>query len=243
MTASIKEIKICVTKKTIDPYIYIPNFFAPYLVKLLLYTKITPNQISLLLYLMYIPASILIALNNHVVTGIILLHLAILFDCSDGVLARVKQKTSFLGEYFEYISHETIPAYIFLALSMYSYQILKTPISLYLGLILLTSILVIVSTGTSKQRMMYVHIKKTQKLPKKMVAGQLTKDSKGILKLAFDIFQVISSLGVLTALITIAYIFNFMQYLIFFYVFYFLAIAIYKFIYELKTGFKPWGLK
>src|SRR3989339_709506 len=238
MEMSIKEIKKNVTKKTIDPYIYIPNFFCTYLVKLLLYTPITPNQLSLFLYLLHIPALLLIANNQNMIFAIIILHFILLLDCSDGVLARCKNQTSFLGSYFEYISHETIPAFMFLALSMYSYRILNNPIPLYLGGILITSILVIFSVGTSKQRMMYMYIKEKQKLPPKMLSsGQIRKDLRNQKSniAIYDIIQVLSSLGFLTALITIAYIFKFLQYLIFFYTMYYLTIAIYKFIYELKT--------
>jgi len=243
---SVKEIRKqspLITKY--DPFAYIPDYIAPYFVKLLLYTPITANHVSLVSYLLYILCAFLIAINRCFILALVLLQVVILLDCIDGALARAKKQTSFLGKFFEYTSHETGPSFIFFAVGSYLYQTLYDPLYLYLGGLIVLFSLIINSFGTAKQRIIYQHIRKSDRIPDNLVSGErIAENTKNpFLIVLFNAIDVLSNLCFSIYAITIAYIFGFLHYLFSFYFLYFSFIAIFKLVTELISGFKPYGLR
>ncbi len=232
-------------KTVYDPFSYIPAYIAPYFVKLFLYTPITANQLTLLSYLLYILSAFFIATNQHMILALILLQVVILLDYIDGALARVKKQTSFLGLYLEYIFHETGPAFIFFALGSYLYKTLNSPLYLYLGALIILASLAINSFGTSKQRIMHQHLRKTGKIPADLVSGEsvLADTKNSFLVIIYNMIDVLSNVPFSTYVITFGYIFGFLKYVLFYYFIYFCLIAIFKFVRELIIEFKPYGLK
>ncbi len=243
---SINEIRKQSPLKTkYDPFAYLPDYLAPYFVKLIMYTPVTANQISLVSYLLYILAAFFLAINRYVVPTLIILHIVVLMDCIDGALARAKEQTSFLGLYFEYVSHETGPIILLFALGLYLYNILVNPIYLYLSGLIVVALLVINSFGTAKQRIMYQNIIKTKRLPEKLISSESTlKDTKNYYLVAiYNILHATSNIAFSIWIITIGYIFGFLEYIFFFYFIYFWVIAVFKVIRELSVGFKMYGLR
>lgn len=243
---SIKEIRKQSPLKTkYDPFAYLPDYLAPFFVKLLMYTPITANQISLVSYLLYILAAFFLAINQYVIPALIILHIVVLMDCIDGALARAKEQTSFLGLYYEYVSHETGPVILLFTLGLYLYNTLVNTLYLYLSGLIVAAPLVINSFGTAKQRIMYQNIIKTGKLPEKLASSEsILKDTKNpYLVITYNVLHAMSNIAFSVWIITIGYIFGLLKYIFIFYFAYFWVIAVFKVFRELIMGFKPYGLK
>ncbi len=72
-------------------------------------TRITPNQVTLLsLFIATVGSALLIALPSYdgSLIGILVLELAYLFDCADGMLARYKKLASPTGHLFDFFVDE-----------------------------------------------------------------------------------------------------------------------------------------
>ncbi|MEK6932604.1 MAG: CDP-alcohol phosphatidyltransferase family protein [Nanoarchaeota archaeon] len=94
--------------KIFDYLIY--TRISQYITLPLLYTKITPNQVTILSLISAVISSIFFVQGNYVnvVFGVIFLQLAHIFDAVDGELARVKKMTSKFGGFFDgAINHVT----------------------------------------------------------------------------------------------------------------------------------------
>ncbi|HEX8083225.1 MAG TPA: CDP-alcohol phosphatidyltransferase family protein [Solirubrobacteraceae bacterium] len=82
--------------------------FSPYLTRLLLRTPLTPNAVTWLMILSGVGAAAAIALDDGVpgaVAAVALIQLQILFDCSDGELARWRGQSSPVGIYLDRFGH------------------------------------------------------------------------------------------------------------------------------------------
>jgi len=80
------------------PDIYLNRRLAAPIVKLLLNTKITPNQVTVVSLIIGIAGGILL-LNNHIspIYSAFLIYLALILDCVDGGLARNRDQASLSG--------------------------------------------------------------------------------------------------------------------------------------------------
>lgn len=243
---SVRELREMNPLKTVyDPFAYLPDYLGFYLVKLFLYTPITPNQISFFSYLLYLLAAFFIAIDQYVVLALVVFQIVLILDAADGALARVKNQTSFLGEYYECTFHETAPPVLFFALGSYLYVTLSNPVYIYLGAFILIARLIINSFGTSKQRIMYEHIRKEGKIPSNLIDGSsfLKEARNSFLVVFLNLITVLSSVPFSSTIIALGYIFGFLKYVFIFYFVYFSLIAIFKIIVELVVGFKSYGLK
>lgn len=100
---SIKELrKICQKKGGADYYI---RSYSIYLTKLFLYTKLTPNQITILWIFIGLIGTSLFFIGNYlynVIAGL-LIFLALSLDFVDGEVARYRKKQSWYGEFLDWV--------------------------------------------------------------------------------------------------------------------------------------------
>lgn len=82
-------------------------------------SKVTPNQVSLLSFLIGIVACILFLSPNYWarVGGVVLLQISFALDCSDGEVARLKNMGSKFGAWFDSINDRIKEIFMFAALT------------------------------------------------------------------------------------------------------------------------------
>lgn len=123
---SIKELRqICqprVDDLTLFAKIY--RDLSVYIIKLFLYTPITPNQITLLGMLIYIGGAILFISGTPImiIIGGLVVRFAILFDYVDGGVARYRGKTTLGGAFLDKLSDCVPQIFLFIFLSIGVYQ-------------------------------------------------------------------------------------------------------------------------
>ena len=110
--ASLNEIK-STGKKPRDGHFtlwnkYVCSHFSVYITKILLYTPITANQVTFVMLVFGIVGSIFL-FNGFFITGLLLLHLAVLLDNVDGEIARYKNEKSMMGKYLDGVYHVIVP--------------------------------------------------------------------------------------------------------------------------------------
>ncbi len=96
---------------------YIARPAAVPVLKLLYPTRITPNQITVFSFILALIAAIeLMTVKGYVGTliGAILIEISYMFDCADGMLARLRKESSKVGHLFDFLMDE-IKAFFFLA--------------------------------------------------------------------------------------------------------------------------------
>jgi phosphatidylglycerophosphate synthase len=93
---------------------------SPYLTRLLLDTPLTPNAVTSLMILSGLVAALVLTLPGVVaaVAAVVLIQLQILFDCSDGELARWQARTSPVGVYLDRLGHYLTEAALPIALGV-----------------------------------------------------------------------------------------------------------------------------
>jgi len=72
-------------------------------------SRITPNQITFLSLLTFVGAMVMVALQRGhlgLVSGILVLEVSYVLDCTDGQLARLKHKTSPVGAHLDFLMDE-----------------------------------------------------------------------------------------------------------------------------------------
>ena len=85
--------------------------------------KATPNQVSVLSFLLAIFSCILFLHSEYWIRiiGVILLQISFALDCSDGEIARIKNMSSKFGAWFDSISDRIKEIFMFSALTYLSY--------------------------------------------------------------------------------------------------------------------------
>lgn len=86
---------------------YVCSHFSIYITKILLYTPVTANQITFFMLILGLAGSIFL-FNGLFVTGLLLLHFAVLLDNVDGEIARYKNERSMMGKYIDIVYHVTV---------------------------------------------------------------------------------------------------------------------------------------
>ena len=108
------------TKKEANKVALLSLKVSIYLVRLLLYTKITPNQITILSVTAFYIGISLIMFSDHVlsIAGALVIWFSILLDGCDGGVARFRGVAGRLGSvYVEPVSHDTQYGFAFLLIS------------------------------------------------------------------------------------------------------------------------------
>lgn len=112
------------------------RWFAPYMVKPLINTSITPNQVTAFMLLFGLIISPLLFQQEYVVFSILYLFYYYL-DKVDGALAIIKKKTSFFGMYLDYLSHALVEPLIYFWLTWGIYFQTRDPVILLCGISLI----------------------------------------------------------------------------------------------------------
>lgn len=143
MVESINELKkICRSKNYKDrkKSFYIESVLSIYITKLLLFTPITPNGITVLFWIIGIISGILFLSQNllTIIIAFLLYKLHITLDLCDGEVARYKKMTSIKGAFIDYIAHYTIFPTILFGIG---YSILKINQDIRFVIVIFLSIL------------------------------------------------------------------------------------------------------
>jgi len=124
VTESIEELKrICFKgnyeKLPVYPR-YVTHKISIRIVKLLLHSSITPNQITLLSLVVGIISSIMfaVAIPVYFLAGALILELYYVIDAVDGQLARYKKLSSMTGGYFDCISNYIVHPCVFFCIGL-----------------------------------------------------------------------------------------------------------------------------
>ena len=113
------------------------NNISIYFTWLLLHTPIIGNQVTFLMLIFAIISAIFFAKGQYIysLVGILFFQLYVLFDWSDGEVARYRKIFSKKGAYLDYITHVIVNPIIFLGISLGAYFNNPLPIPNYIYLI------------------------------------------------------------------------------------------------------------
>jgi len=130
MVESIEELrKICQSidkkKESLSYSVIFARKISIYFTKLLLYTNITPNQVTLLCTLIGMVACLFFVNGNpwYMIIGALLLELWYIFDHVDGEVARYRKNTTLTGVYLDFLSHYIVHPFIFVCASFGIYNV------------------------------------------------------------------------------------------------------------------------
>ncbi len=124
MSESIEELKRICFKSNYEKLPAYPRYvthkISIRIVKLLLYSRITPNQITLSSVVVGIISSIMFASVTPIYffIGALMLELYYIIDAVDGQLARYKKLSSMTGGYFDYISNYIVHPCVFFCIGL-----------------------------------------------------------------------------------------------------------------------------
>ena len=119
--------------------------FSPYLTRLLIGTRVTPNGVTWLMILVGLVAATVLTLPGPwpALAVVVLIQLQLLLDCADGEVARWRGERSALGVYLDRIGHWLTEAALPIALG------LRTGDQTYVRLGLVIAVLVLLIKGES----------------------------------------------------------------------------------------------
>jgi len=131
MVESLKELrKICEGPDPLNkkyPLVYWRRI-SIYFTKLLLYTSITANQVTILGALIGVIGGTMLAFGNwYTFTGALLLHLNLIFDLVDGEVARYRKGESLTGIYLELLCHHIVNPLVLVGISFNVYTVFHDP--------------------------------------------------------------------------------------------------------------------
>lgn len=141
---SIKEMYIRIDKPPAENIFFFTNLInrplGKILVKILINTNITPNFITLLVFISALIATLLLfnIEYHYTLLSIFFYQLSSSLDCVDGPIARFRYQTSDFGSLFDSYIDKTIKFLLYLGLGLSSYIIYGNIISIYLSIILIT---------------------------------------------------------------------------------------------------------
>jgi hypothetical protein len=121
MVESIKDLrKICGSKKKQPLYMELVCMkISIYITKLLLYTKISADYVTISMILLLIAGSVFMAFGSlwMIFIGILLIHFTIILDNVNGEVARYQKEDGIIGTFLEQVYHNLAVPFIFFALS------------------------------------------------------------------------------------------------------------------------------
>ena len=115
-------------------------FYRPFvesIAKILVKTKITPNQITTVGIFISIVAGGFFALGEwkYLVIGAILTQFVLMSDMLDGKIARYKKLGTIFGEWYDGIANKIFKYFLFLGATIGAYKISENPLILIIGAI------------------------------------------------------------------------------------------------------------
>lgn len=121
MVEPVKDLrKICGSKKKQPLYMELVSMkISMYITKLLLYTKISADYVTISMILLLIAGSISMAFGGlwMIFIGILLIHFTIILDNVNGEVARYWKEDGIIGTFLEQVYHNLATPFIFFALS------------------------------------------------------------------------------------------------------------------------------
>jgi phosphatidylglycerophosphate synthase len=124
-------------------YSYIARRISMYITWFFLRIPITPNQITVLGFIIGLVGCLLLTTGNYLygILGILLIHLYTILDHCDGTVARAKDMRSRAGGFLDDIAADTVIAVMFLAIGYGAGQLLLGSIAaIFICLINITTL-------------------------------------------------------------------------------------------------------
>jgi len=119
-----------------------------FLAKLLVNTRISPNQISFLSFFLVLPASFFFALGDHrsLIIGTIIFFIAYSLDFADGALARLRNSSTNFGAWLDNMTDEYKRILLILSITYGVYRMTQDSTVWILGFLSVTAIMMYTTT-------------------------------------------------------------------------------------------------
>jgi phosphatidylglycerophosphate synthase len=104
--------------------------------RVIINTKITPNQITIFWIIIQFLSTILVASGKRwtMFVGLVIFQTMFIIDCTDGIIARFKKQFSLNGVYLDYIGHYLNNPLLLICLGIGTYRLFNNITYLGLGL-------------------------------------------------------------------------------------------------------------
>jgi len=215
VSESIEELKRICFKDNYDRLPVYPRYvthkISIRIVKLLLHSSITPNQITLFSIVVGLISSIMFvtAIPIYFFMGALILELYYIIDAVDGQLARYKKLSSMTGGYFDYVSNYIVHPCVFfcigLGLVRHSGDIL--PIVFAFSASVSVSLISIFSE--CKYNVFVTAIKKASSVKiKKTVGGQKNAQKLSLLRYLFSLLHKLCTYPTIMNILVIVSVLN-----------------------------------
>lgn len=185
--------------------------FSIYFTKLFLILKMTPNQVTWLMLFTGIAGAVLFAFPSITLSCIafFVYQLWIIFDCSDGEVARLSGKKSLFGPYLDRINHFVTDIFLLSSLGVKLYIITNDTLYLFLGVLLsliniFSRLLFRAVTSTVFEYKVYENYKAEEKIEEKT---QSKKGVKSLIKSSVILASKIPIRRLFTATLEISFVF------------------------------------
>lgn len=185
-------------------YIYQPMAYA--LLKLIIDTKITPNQVTIVSMLFGLLSAIFIIFNQYIF-AVLFLHISFILDCLDGQLARAKNQQSQFGLWLDNVFDRLVENLILIALITVNQEYAL----LGMGLVFLNMFHAYISDLVIYREMHLKRIYKKLSIMEKILFSPiyLLNRSFVILFLSISFFYPLEIVSLLMALYSIGILFQF----------------------------------
>ncbi len=193
---TIKELKQVASSNRRDIFYRLVDHLGFYPAKLLVKTRLTPNQITVIWILGQIVSALFLATGqwHKMVLGLFFFQAFFIIDCTDGIVARYKKIFSLNGIYLDYIGHYIANPTLLVSLTIGVYKIQQNPLYLLAGAIAVFSFLLNKALTLNPQ---WYGSQEQQEKVAHCLQGSLLVNQKNFL---YNIF----------AFLRLEYIFNFM---------------------------------
>lgn len=185
---TIKELKELGKSRRRDfLYRFIDNL-AYYPAKLLLYTNLTANQVTVIWIVGQIIAALLMASGDYLtmVLALLAFHGFFIIDCSDGIIARYKKQFTLNGIYLDYLGHYITNPLLLICLGIGAARMQQDSIYLFIGI--LAAILFLFNKAITLNPLWFSNQSQREKVEQVYGHSQLSKQPTLIYSL-FAIFR------------------------------------------------------
>ncbi|HXV28475.1 MAG TPA: CDP-alcohol phosphatidyltransferase family protein, partial [bacterium] len=174
------------------------------LTRLLLHTKITANQVTLISLLVGAAGAALFAFKpwGLFLAGALFMQVWYLLDHVDGQIARYRGTACLTGRFFDYIMHHVIHGIIFFSLGYYSFLITGHQLFIWWGFVTALSMMMFNLMHDAKYKTFFeglvgLKTKWISLRPPNESAGESKASGKGLLRQAFSFIHKSAEIHVL----------------------------------------------
>lgn len=188
LVPSIKELKELGKSQRRDfIYRFIDNL-AYYPAKLLLYTHLTANQVTVIWIIGQIIAALFVASGDYLTMVFALLAFQAFFviDCSDGIIARYKKQFTLNGIYLDYLGHYITNPLLLICLGIGAARAYQEIAYLFMGV--LAALLFLFNKAITLNPLWFSQPEQREKVEQTYCRSQLSKQPTGIY-LIFALFR------------------------------------------------------